>query len=872
MTRGSGSFHSKKEGMVMRDMASNRIQRIRRAYLQDLSVISIDRARYYTEKWEETQKSNLSRGERVALAMGHVYENMAICIHPDDRIAGTWTENYVGIPLDLERGLFNDVMEIELDRFSMLKHLIKTNIKFLAYMIRRYGLSEFYNNLQQTKAVGAAMPSIGLKPVHKRDVNAYVISKSDKKILQKELLPYWKGKTIVELFKNEVAVSDIHTGDTRSFMAALPATNSYNETVISTGAAVGNWQGHVVPDHEAVLTKGLQGMREDVQEKAKNSDLSEPERAFSNSLEMAIEGIITYAKRLVQALEKQIEKESDPQKKDVLQVMLENCKKVPFYPAESFSEAVQSYWTEKVALELALPFNVHTPGRLDQIFYPYYQKDIEAGRITREQACELLEELFLKIMSHNMRPYSNYNSYFCARYEGSEPVTLGGLTPDGKDATNELTYVMLDAADRSKTCLNFVVRLHKDAPEELYLKVADMQYNGTCNVSVMNDELAIKAMEKRGYPHEDAIGYAMASCVDCCVPGKMGSMSFSAVLLCRILDMTLRDGDARTLVGTVKASGLKTGDPDSFTSFDQFADAFVAQVAFQIRKIAEASRLRDKVYAQYLPSPHISAFVQGPLAKKKDVTQGGGVYDLEGILFMSSIANVVDSLYVIKKLIFEDKKFSFKKLVEAIDHNFLGHEDLHRMILGVEGKWGNGHAESDAIANMITKRIFQETFPYETFKGGFIAPFVNSMTSHTYDGRMCIATPDGRKAAKPFAASCNPYNVDKHGPTGVLRSVSAVDFLDTQGCAVNIRMHPSAIGKDLETRKKWVSLIKTFFDMGGGQLQPTVVSTEVLRAAQKDPETYQNVTVKVGGYSVYFTDLGNEIQEEVISRSEHRVL
>jgi len=352
----------------------------------------------------------------------------------------------------------------------------------------------------------------------------------------------------------------------------------------------------------------------------------------------------------------------------------------------------------------------------------------------------------------------------------------------------------------------------------------------------------------------------------------MGSMSFSAVLLCRILDVTLRNGDAKTLVGTIQETGLKTGNPDSFTTFDQLVDAFVAQVALQVSKIAEASRIRDRIYAEYLPSPHISALVQGPLQKKKDVTQGGGIYDLEGILYMGSIANVVDSLFVIKKLIFEHKKFTFRDLLEAIDHNFVGYEDMHKMILDVDGKWGNGSEESDALAGMVTKRIFEETFKYKTYKGGFIAPFVNSMTSHTYDGRMGIATPDGRKAAKPFAASCNPYNVDKRGPTGVLRSISAVDFLDTQGCAVNIKMHPSAIGEDLETRKKWVSLIKTYFDMGGGQLQPTVVATEELRAAQKDPENYQSVTVKVGGYSAYFVDLGHEIQEEVISRSEHKVM
>jgi pyruvate-formate lyase len=859
--------------MEIRDLASDRIKRVRRHYLRDLSVISIERAKYYTEKWRETEEGGLSNEMRVALAMKNVYENMNFWIDPDDRIAGTWTENYVGIPLDLERGLFNDVMEIELDTFSMLASLVKGNIKFIIYMLKQYGVIDFYKNLKQTKEVGAAMPSIGLKPIHKRDINPYRIKRRDKKILQKELLPYWKGKTVIDHFKMGLEKSGIYRGDVQSFFASLPSTNSKNETVISPGAAVGNWQGHIIPDHEKVLKVGLLKMREEVSEKLNGRNgLSTDDHDFLKSIDIALEGVIILAERLVEKLEEEVRKESDLTKREILSKMLENCRRVPLHPAGTFYEAVQSYWTEKTALELALPFNVHTPGRLDQIFYPYYKKDFDEGTITREEACELLEELFLKVMSHNMRPYSNFNGYFAARYEGSEPVTLGGLDDHGNDATNELTYLMLDAAERSKTCLNFAVRFNEKSPDELYLKVADMQYHGTSNVSVLNDTVCIKALEKRGYPRSDAMGYAMASCVDLCIPAKTGSIAFSAVLLCRIFDMTLRNGDARTLVGTVKGAGLKTGDPDSFKSYEELEDAFVKQVGFQIKQIADAAYIRDQVFADHLPSPHISAFVQGPLKKKTDITRGGGVYDLEGILVMSSIANVVDSLFVIKKLIFEQKRFTFKELIEAIDHNYVGYEKTHNMILAVDGKWGNGTPGTDDIAHRVTKRIFEQTFKHKTYKGGFIAPFVNSMTSHTYDGRVCIATPDGRKAAKPFAASCNPYNVDRNGPTGILRSVSSIDATNVFGTAVNIRMHPSAIGENVEMRKKWVSMIKTYFNMGGEQLQPTVVSTDVLRAAQKDPDQYMNVIVKVGGYSAYFVDLGHEIQNEVISRSEHRLL
>jgi formate C-acetyltransferase len=192
--------------------------------------------------------------------------------------------------------------------------------------------------------------------------------------------------------------------------------------------------------------------------------------------------------------------------------------------------------------------------------------------------------------------------------------------------------------------------------------------------------------------------------------------------------------------------------------------------------------------------------------------------------------------------------------------------------MNVEGKWGNGNPESDNLAREITSRMFKETYKYKTYKGGFVAPFINSMTTHTYEGRISIATPDGRFAGRPFAASCNPYNVEKHGPTGVLRSVSALEYEHVMGCAVNIRMHPSGIGTSEEGKKKWISLIKTYFSLGGEQLQPTVVSKEVLRAAQKNPDNYKNVIVKVGGYSAYFVDLGKEIQDEIISRTEHKMI
>ncbi|MBD3197422.1 MAG: hypothetical protein GF317_20370 [Candidatus Lokiarchaeota archaeon] len=859
-----------KDNFNMEDIASERIKRIRRRYLDDIPYISIERAKYYTKKWEETADKNLSYDVRVALSMKNVFENMNFSIDPDDRIAGTWTENFLGIPIDIERGLFNKVFDIELNKRSMWLFGIKGNLNFAIKKIKRDGISGLLNSLKESKEVGAAMPSLGTDTLDQREINPYQIRKKDKKILLNKLLPYWKGKSIAEKLEKRFLEEDIYDGEFGDFIRSLPRGTAKNDMVTSIGAALGVWQGHLILDHENPIKKGLFQMKKKVEEIMKIGKSSSKEQNFLKSIKIALEGVIIYSKRLIQALEDRITSIDDENQKEILKKMVKVCRKVPLYPAESFQEAIQSYWTVKTAVELALPFNVHAPGRLDQIFYPYFKNDIEQEKITKDEARELLEELFLKVMSHNIRPYSNSSSDFSQRYEGSEPVTMGGLDEEGNDATNELTYLILDAADRSKASLNFVVRIHNSTPEDLLMKVADLYFHGVSSVSLMNDNIAMKSLQNRGFSLEDARTYAITGCVDMCAPGKTGGEGFSSLLLCRTMDMALRNGNAKTLVGIVKNVGLKTGDPDNFGSFSEFLEAFFAQADYMIKKIVNASKIRDGLYAEYLPAPYISAFMQGCLDNKKDVTEGGAVYDCEGILFMTSIANTVDSLYVIEKLIFEEKKFTFKELINAIDHNFSGeYQEIHDMIMNLKGKWGNGNPECDKLAKSVMNHLFEETYKYRTFKDGFFAPFINSMTTHTYDGRISIATPDGRYAGKPFAASCNPYNVENNGPTGVLRSVSALNYEHVMGCAVNIRLHPSSIGKTNTSRKKFITLVKTYFDLGGEQLQPTVVSTDILRAAQESPEDFRNIIVKVGGYSAYFVDLGREVQDEIISRTQH---
>lgn len=849
---------------------SERIEKIRGRYLNEAPKISIARAKYFTDSWRQTEGAGFSRGVRVALAMKNVYENMTHYVSPDDRIAGYWTESFMGIPIDIERGVFNTVFKTELDRSSIVNFRLRSFAGTFRYLLRTGSLSDFVRNVRSTRAAGPQPMNLELATMTEREINRFTIDAADRRILKKQLLPYWEGKTVIAQLDREILSSGLLGDEMRDFNLALPANTSRQTMMVSICSTISTYQGHVIIDYERVIRNGLLAMQAEVADIIETgNELTSEQLDFLQSLEIALEGVMIFARGLEAAIRDCVAKETDPAKKNALEALLANCAVVPLNPAKTFHQAVQSAWTVKTAIELAHPVNLHSFGRMDQIFYPYYERDIAEGRITREAAREILEELLLKIMSQNIRPESNILSNFYHRFLGSSPVTIGGLKPDGADGTNALTYLFLEAAANAHAVTNVSLRVHKDSPDELLLAAAETLYSGSSNISLFNDDVNVDAMRRRGFADEDARNYAVMGCVEMLCPGKTGGMSANALLLSRLLDVTLRNGDSMTLMGTIKNVGMKTGDIHSFDTFEKLENAFLTQARHQIKLIADASNIRDALFAKMLPAPYISAFIEGCLDSGKDVTAGGAAYDLSGISFINSIANITDSLYVMKKLVFDQKAFTLGELLEAINNNYVGHEKIHEQIKRLEGKWGNGCPEVDDLARRITSALFEETYKYQSHRGGVFVPYVISMTTHTIDGRISIATPDGRPAATPYAASCNPYNVEKGGVTAAMRSVASLDFRNVLGCAVNMKFHPSSIGAGEKSRRKWVALIRTYFQLGGAQLQPTVVSSDTLRSAQADPESYRDLIVKVGGYSAYFTELGREIQNEVIARTEH---
>lgn len=837
---------------------SERILRLRRRYQAGPAHLSVERARFYTRSWEKTESLGLPQDVRVAMALAEVYENMTIYVDPDDSIAGHWAERFLAVPLPIERGEYNDVLANELRWTDLLRARVRSGVKAGVLALRSGNTRRAIANQRHLTAGGRSAPlNPGLQTMQQRLINRFEITDADRDELLDDLLPRWKGKTVCDQLGARLRDSGLMSTDMARFTASLPGTTSRQVYLLSAATSVSTIQGHVILDFDDVLRRGLLAKREEVD--------------GLPAMAMALDGAIGFAGRLAATLAELADAEPDPQRSRELSRMADTCARVPLHPATTFVEAVQAAWTTKLIVEIAHPINLHCFGRLDLTLGSYYERDLASGAIEEAEARELIEELLLKTMSQNLRPESNLLGNFYHRYLGSTPVTVGGVDREGRDSTNALTTVIIDAGHTSRAVTNINVRVHADTPNDVLDRVAHHLAGGTSSYALVNDDVMIDAMVRRGFTLPDARDYAIMGCVEATCPGKTGSMSASALQLTRVLDATLRDGDAALMTGVLRGEGPRTGDASTFETFEDLLTAFSTQARHFVGQLVAGSNVRDELYAEALPAPMISAFIDGCVQSGRDVTSGGATYDLSGISIINSIANVVDALHVIRTLVYDEGRCTLPELVSAIDDDFIGHEELLEAIDAVPGKWGNGDPSTDALAGRVAGELFEEVVRHRSSPKD--APFVVyaiSMIVHTIDGRLSIASPDGRRLGTPFAASCNPANVERSGVTAALRSVASLPNRDLMGCAVNLKLHTSAIGESPETRAKWVAMLRTYFQLGGEQLQPTCVDADVLRAAQRNPSDYSDLIVKVGGYSTYFVDLGIEIQDEIISRTEHR--
>lgn len=681
-----------------------------------------------------------------------------------------------------------------------------------------------------------------------------------------EIIKFWKGKTLYDhclaMMPEDVKIA--------SMIKAI-----HGDGNMTSG------DGHIVVDYEKVLKVGLKGVIKEAQKSLELLDLSETDalrkKAFLEAVIITLKSAIKFANRYAVLAEEMALLERDFIRRNELKTIAQVCRKVPENPAESFYEAIQSIWFVHLIQQIESNGHSVSMGRLDQYLYPYYERDIREGRITRDFAKELLDCLWIKMFSIiKIRPTSH--SGYGAGYPTYQNVTIGGQTVDGRDATNELSYLVLESvADTRLTQPNLTVRLHNGTPEKFLRKCIDVLKMGFGMPAFKNDEIIIPSLLSKGVSVEDAYNYSSVGCVEVAVPGKWGyrctGMSFLNML--KVLEMTIYGGlDPRTgkrLLATKPLNEVK--------SFEEFWQQWEKQMEYYTKLSIILDHVADINLEKLVPDIFTSALVNDCIKRGKTVKEGGAIYDMVSGLQVG-LANVANSMASIKKLIFEEKVLDPEKLIKAMQENFETPESLEvqKLLLSVP-KYGNDEDYVDELAVKAYQTYAKEIVKYKNTRfgrgpiGGNYYLSTSAISSNVPMGAVVGATPDGRKAWMPTAEGASPaQGTDKKGPTAVLKSVSKLPtILITGGNLLNQKFSPDLLEGESQLRR-FANFMRTFVALKLWHIQFNIVSSEVLKAAQKEPEKYRDLIVRVAGYCAQFVTLDPATQNDIISRTEQKAI
>ena len=676
------------------------------------------------------------------------------------------------------------------------------------------------------------------------------------------------GELIVGSYFN-TALSKTHTrGEARKWRRGVRHWRRQAEVLNQQGAGnCGAIPGHLIPNYPKVLRLGFEGIAAELEEK-RREEKDRGKDDFLRALVICCEAAAALADRYAEEAERLAEAEAAGRRRTELVEIARICRKVPRQPAETFHEALQSLWFSHMLVMVAesYPGPGLSPGRIDQYLRRYYQDDIAAGRQDREGARELLQCYWIK---------HNYAYDYQARVGANQGIssgfgqliTLGGTGRDGDDASNDLTWLMLDVIED----MNLLepkpnIRLHERTPDDLLGRVAGLIARAQGSPFLLNfDEASIRGLEWQGLPTDLLWDYAPVGCLENTLQGCDRSGTVDVNLnIAKAVELALNDG--RDLQ-TGRRLGRRTGDPRSFADFAAFLSAFKVQLRALLERLIDCSNEADAIRAAFEPTPYLSVLVDGCAENRRDVTAGGAHHNyitVEGI----ALATAVDSLAAIKRLVFDDPRLTMDELVAALRVNFEGHEELRQTLAHKAPKFGTDDPETDELAREVsqfwTEEVFRRRSPAtgRRYRGGYL-----SWNYWIAYAPSTAATPDGRRRGTFLSNGVCPVNgCDREGPTAVVNSVGHLG-LETapNGASHTLNLSPSLL-KDQEHVSKLAALLRAYGRVGGTALQVNVIDRETLRAAQADPETYSNLLVRVTGYNAYFVALGREIQEEIIAR------
>ena len=711
---------------------------------------------------------------------------------------------------------------------------------------------------------------LAVKELSAREVSPFEIEPEHASIIIDEIAPYWKGKTFHENLAIALPEETLKlTYDPKNTMISRFIVN---ETASFRSSL--QW----VHDYEKVLKIGFKGIRDRAQARLEALDPFSPrdnceKKPFLEAIVTVCDAIVLWANRHAALAKKMAASETDPQRKRELELIHQICERVPEHPARNFREAMQSQWFTQMFSRIEQKTGtIISNGRMDQYLYPYYEADLRAGAITEEEATELFECMWVAMAQYIDLYLSPTGGAFNEGYAHWEAVTVGGQTKDGRDATNDLTYLLL----RSKREFplhypDLAARIHARAPKRYMWEIARTIKDGSGFPKLMNDEEIIPLHLSKGATFEEIYDYAASGCAEVRMPNRDTYTSGCAYInYAAALEMTLYGGRMQ-LYGD-ELIGLDTGDPTKFTRWEDFWDTYMAH---QINFIKHAFiqqhiviNLRARHFAVPLASAMHDLCMENCIDLHAPKIEGG--IDL-GYFECIGYGTVVDSLAAIKKLVFEEKKITMQELIDALKANFEGREDLQAMLRN-SPCYGNNDPYADSIAKAIDRASLEFTKKYSKELGVNLDLRLVPFTSHVPFGKVVSATPNGRKAYTPLAdGSSASHGADVNGPTAILLSNFAsknYDYRERAARLLNIKLTPHCVAGD-EGTEKLVSFIKAFCDLKLWHIQFNIINRDTLLAAQKEPDKYRNLIVRIAGYSAYFCDLSRDLQNDLIARTGH---
>jgi formate C-acetyltransferase len=631
--------------------------------------------------------------------------------------------------------------------------------------------------------------------------------------------------------------------------------------------------GHTVGD-DKIFRKGMKDFKVEITQSISKLDLQNDSNALAKkeelkAMEIATDAIVAFAKRYSdKALELLKEEKDETRKKELLEIA-EICKFVPLNAPRTFREALQHYWFIHLGVITELnTWDSFNPGRLDQHLYPFYSKEIENGTLTKEQAKELLQVFWVKFNNQPAPPKVGVTAEESNTYTDFCLINLGGVEKDGSNAVNELSYILLDVIEEMRILQpSSMVQISHKTPDDFLKRALEIVKTGFGQPSIFNTDMIIAEMIRAGKNIEDARDGGTSGCVETGAFGKEAYILTGYFNLVKVLEITLNNGvDPKT----GKEIGPKTGEPTSFKTFDELFDAFSKQVNHFVDIKIEGNNIIEKLWATHLPAPFLSIIIDDCIKKGVDYNAGGARYNTNYIQGVG-LGSITDNLVSIKYNVFDEKKCSMEELLNATKTNFEQTEDFRQELVCKTPKYGN----DNDYADLITKRVFELYFnaidDRPNMKGGKYRINLLPTTVHVYFGSVIGAMPDGRRAYEPLSEGISPVQgVDIHGPTSVLKSASKIDHSKTGGTLLNQKFTPNFLATD-EGLMKIAYLVRGYFKLGGHHIQFNVVSADTLREAQKNPEKYRDLIVRVAGYSDYFINLGAKLQDEIIKRTEHGI-